>query len=351
MGHARADAAAQLKETLLGADAPEQLTVHLPWSGSRLIGGGRQIEVTRGEVHDLLVEGFFPRVPLDAKPVAAGSGFQEFGLPFAADAAVTRYLAAFLSAHRHVAMADVAGDRRVHDPARPDIVLFNGGLFYSPALAAADVRRLAGLVRRASGGWQPVVLDNDRLDLAVARGAAYYGMVRRGQGVRIAAGLARTYYIGVERRRKAEAEGGGGRTETENSGGAVCLAPAGIEPGHDIDLTQRRFDLLVSEPVEFPLYVSSTRLTDRAGRPGAVRPRADHAAAADPDRAAGAEEGRGGNGFRPSPRPAHGDRHVGPLVQRVRRPAKLATAIRRPLGHANRRGRPPAGGRARRVRR
>ena len=48
------------------------------------------------------------------------------------------------------------------------------------------------------GGWEPIVLDNDRLDLAVARGAAYYGMVRRGLGVRIAAGLARTYYIGVE---------------------------------------------------------------------------------------------------------------------------------------------------------
>ena len=52
------------------------------------------------------------------------------------------------------------------------------------------------------------MLDNERLDLAVARGAAYYGMVRRGQGVRIAAGLARTYYIGVGRKAEAGAEGG-----------------------------------------------------------------------------------------------------------------------------------------------
>ena len=97
------------------------------------------------------------------------------------------------------------------------------------------------------------MLENDRLDLAVARGAAYYGMVRRGQGVRIAAGLARTYYIGVE----ASAASAGGV--------AICLVPAGVEPGHDIDLAERKFDLRISEPVEFSLFVSSTRLTDRPG--------------------------------------------------------------------------------------
>ena len=132
-------------------------------------------------------------MPLDARPSRRGSGFQEFGLPFAPDPAVTRYLAAFLTAHRHVAMDDVelpAGQ----DPARPDIVLFNGGLFESPVLR----QRMIDALRHMFGGnWAPMVLDNDRLDLAVARGAAYYGMVRRGLGVRIAAGLARTYYIGV----------------------------------------------------------------------------------------------------------------------------------------------------------
>ena len=140
----------QLKETLLGPAAPERLTLSLPWSGSRLIGGARQIEIQRSEVYDLLVEGFFPLVPLDARPSRRGSGFQEFGLPFAPDPAVTRYLAAFLTAHRHVAMEDVelpAGQ----DPARPDIVLFNGGLFESPVLRAADDRRAAAHVRRRLG--------------------------------------------------------------------------------------------------------------------------------------------------------------------------------------------------------
>jgi len=249
----------QVKETLLGDNAPERVTVNLPAVGTRLIGGARQIEVTRDEAERLLVEGFFPRVGLDERPQAWRSGFQEFGLPYAPDAAITRWLAAFLTAHRRVTV----GDEELptdHDPARPDVVLFNGGVFASPVLrdrlvdvlcrwfnpeSAACRLRHEG----ASDGWRPLVLDNERLDLAVARGAAYYGMVRRGEGVRIAAGLARTYYIGVE-------------SEPPE---AVCLVPAGTEPGHDVDLTSRRFDLTVAEPVEFPLYFSSTRLTDKPG--------------------------------------------------------------------------------------
>lgn len=163
--------------------------------------------------------------------------------------------------------------RRARIP-RPDIVLFNGGLFESPVL---QQRMIDSLKSMFGGGWEPIVLDNERLDLAVARGAAYYGMVRRGLGVRIAAGLARTYYIGVEgsgEERKGEGETGRkGEEQIEVqeerganiSSSALCLVPAGVEPGQDVNLSQRRFDLLISEPVEFPLYVSSTRLTDRPG--------------------------------------------------------------------------------------
>ena len=308
----------QVKETLLGEDAPERLTINLPGSGARLIGGGRQIEVTRDEAQGVLVEGFFPYVGLEERPLRRQSGFQEFGLPYAPDPAITRWLAAFLTAHRHVAMEDAEASDD-HDPARPDIVLFNGGLFASPVLRQrllevlrswfrkgprgsqpAGVREPLGDVSitptpptatQPAGVWEPLVLDNERLDLAVARGAAYYGMVRRGEGVRIAAGLARTYYIGVESEDHAveagpvtdppspqPSPGGRGSTGAPSSdppspqpspGGrgsvAVCLVPAGVEPGHDVELAGREFDLLVCEPVEFPLYVSSTRLTDRPG--------------------------------------------------------------------------------------
>ena len=224
------------------------------------------------------MDGFFPLVDLDEKPDKQESGFREFGLPYAADAAVTRYLAAFLTAHRH------AGDdtnEQPNDsgtgPARPDIVLFNGGLFASQQIR----RRLLDVIGNWFGDknkekpWQPIVLANDRLDLAVARGAAYYGMVRRGQGVRIAAGLARTYYIGVAGEGDTAAVEPVGSESPEPApetpgGVAVCLAPAGLEPGQDLDLTERVFDLLVSRPVEFPLYVSSTRLTDKPGELVAV---------------------------------------------------------------------------------
>lgn len=237
----------QVKERLLSAEAPERLSVHVPGTSSRLIGGGRQVELDRDEVRKLLIDGFLPRVALDARPVALRSGFQEFGLPYAPDAAITRYLAAFLSAHRH------AGDEPSavptdHDPARPDMVLFNGGFFASPLLQQRLLDVLGGWFGD-DRGWKPVVLANERLDLAVARGAAYYGMVRRGVGVRISAQLARSYFVGVN------------DTDAES---AMCLLPAGVEEGQTVD-AGRQFDLLIRQPVEFPLYASSTLLTVRAG--------------------------------------------------------------------------------------
>jgi molecular chaperone DnaK (HSP70) len=235
----------RVKETLLGENAPRSATVNLPGSGSKLIGGGLQVEVTRDEVCRLLVDGFLPPVALTDKPVQRQSGFQEFGLPYATDAGITRYLAAFLTAHR------LDGPEPTdHDPARPDVILFNGGFFASPLLRGRLLDVLTSWFRdQRHPDWSPLVLDHDRLDLAVARGAAYYGMVRRGEGVRIAASLARSYYVGVAGEEPA----------------AVCLVPGNSEPGQDFELVERTFQLAISQPVEFPLFVSSTRLVDRPG--------------------------------------------------------------------------------------
>jgi hypothetical protein len=242
----------QVKETLLASHAPETATVHLPGSGARLLGGGRQIEVNREEVRQQLMEGFLPQCQLEEKPRGRQSGFQEFGLPFAPDAAISRHLAAFLTAHRHSALGEE--DAQTHDPARPDVVLFNGGFFASPILRTRLLEVLTGWFCAEAPDWTPLVLENERLDLAVAHGAAYYGMVRRGEGVRIAAGLARTYYVGV----------------ASDEHVAVCLAPAGAEPGREVRLADSRFHLLVGEPIEFPLYYSSVRLTDQPGQLVAV---------------------------------------------------------------------------------
>ncbi|MDZ7619096.1 MAG: Hsp70 family protein [Patescibacteria group bacterium] len=242
----------QAKETLLGENPPERITVHLPGRSARLIGGGMQVEVTRDEARALLLEGFMPQLPLSQRPQSRVSGFQEFGLPYAPDAAITRYLGAFLDAHRHAGAEEHEQEQVTdYDPARPDLVLFNGAVFNSPDLRDRLLAAISGWFAGSAGDWRPVVLRNDRLDLAVARGAAYFGMVRRGEGVRIAAGLARTYYVGVDGTNPAAAQ-------------ALCLVPAGVEPGQQVEL-QREFHLLVDQPVEFPLYVSSTRLTDKPG--------------------------------------------------------------------------------------
>jgi hypothetical protein len=238
-----------VKETFLGARSPDRLTVSVPGAGARLIGGALRTDVQRQEVEDLLLEGFLPYVEPDARPQRYRSGFQEFGLPYAPDPAITAYLAAFLRDHQPL---PAAGERE--GAARPDVLLFNGGLFASSVLRQRLLDVMTTWYSASGDPWQPLVLHNDRLDLAVAQGAAYYGMVRRGHGTRITGGLARAHYIGIER----EAAEGAGHA-------AMCLLPAGIVAGHMVEITDRPFQLRIRQPVEFPLYTSSLRTGDTPG--------------------------------------------------------------------------------------
>lgn len=223
----------QAKEELLGPGAPASRVLSLPAGGSRLVGGSLQAEVSRDEAERVLVDGFLPKVSPEAEPVRTSSGFREFGLPYAADPAITRHLAAFLKRHGGKA---------------PEAVLLNGGFFESPALRTRLQEVLASWYEP---GAVPELLRNDRLDLAVARGAAYYGLVRRGRGVRIAAGLPRSYYVGV-----ADASG---------KLSAVCVAPAGLEEGAGVETPGHAFSLLLRQPVEFPVYSSAMRPGDTPG--------------------------------------------------------------------------------------
>ena len=244
--------ARRVKEALLGKNPPDSYTINLPAAGSKVIGGGLQIVVSRPEVQELLVEGFVPRAGLTEKPARRQSGFQDFGLPYAADPAITRYLAAFLTSHRFTSDDSPEHDwqkKQLADPARPDVVLLNGGFFASPVLRGRLLDVLSSWFSPPNEAWTPLVLDNPRLDLAVAQGAAYYGMVRRGAGVGIVATLARSYYIGV----------GGDKPR------AVCLAPGNAVAGQDFEIRDIDLLLTLAEPVEFPLYVSSTRLVDPPG--------------------------------------------------------------------------------------
>ncbi|MFG0262910.1 MAG: molecular chaperone Hsp70, partial [Novipirellula sp. JB048] len=181
---------------------------------------------------------------------AGESGFQEFGLPYAADAAITRHLAEFLHQHRRTGLDETGLDEQdQRDADRPDLVLFNGGVMSAPAVR----ERIVGLLSRWFSGddpdWSPRVLDAPRLDLAVAQGAAYYAGVRRGHGVRIAANLGRSYYMQV----------------ADHPPQALCLIPGTAEAGQRFRADGHPLELQIGTPVQFPLWVSSTRLADSVG--------------------------------------------------------------------------------------
>ncbi|NNJ25612.1 Chaperone protein HscA [Planctomycetes bacterium LzC2] len=236
------------KETLLEENAPASFTVTLPGAGRALVAGGLSVSADRDAARAALLEGFLPTVPVTAEPERKDAGFREVGLPYAPDAAITKHLARFLSTHG--AVAGASDD----EPARPDAVLFNGGFFASPVLRE---RLLAAVSDWFPEGDRPEVLANDRLDLAVSRGAAYFGLVRRGLGVRVEAGLARTYYLGAE-----DGEAGEPR--------AVCVVPAGTRPGETVRLPDTPVRVRVGRPVELPVFSSGVRLTDPAGSVHAV---------------------------------------------------------------------------------
>ena len=224
------------KEKLLAEEPLERYSVHVAGRGSRLIGGGIQSELRRDEVESVLLEGFFPRVSADAEPARSRGGLTEFGLPYAADPAITRYIAAFLRQHRAV----------------PTAVLFNGGVLCSPGIRDRILDTLADI----TGQW-PRLLSNHAPDLAVARGAAYYALARRGEGLRISGGAARAYYIEVE----TAGDGKSGRPGSH----FVCLTPRGLEEGAEVDLSSRPMELRTNRPVRFRLFASAQREGDKPG--------------------------------------------------------------------------------------
>jgi hypothetical protein len=251
------------KERLLGDDSAgrEAEPIVVPSRGSKLIGGSIRTELTRDEVGATLVEGFFPQVLASARPVTrVRSGLAQLGLHYAQDAAVTSHLAAFLGRQRS-AGAELPGvAERMPGSAtfiHPTAVLFNGGVFQSALLAERMMATINGWLA-AEGGAPARRLAGADLDLAVARGAAYYGHVRRGRGVRIRGGTAFAYYIGVESSQPAV-------PGIEPPVQALCVAPFGMEEGTGADVPEPVLGLVVGDPVRFRFFASSVRRQDGVG--------------------------------------------------------------------------------------
>ncbi|CAG9235815.1 DnaK-related protein [Burkholderia gladioli] len=250
------------KETLLSDRSVETVPLVVPSRGAKLIGGSIRTELTRAELTQILLEGFFPQVEASARPaVRTRAGLTQLGLPYAQDAGITRHLAAFLG-KQVGALAELDGlPATAHHPGasflHPSAVLFNGGVFKSELLTERILAILNGWLA-ADGAAPARLLGGADLDLAVARGAAYYGYVKRGRGVRIRGGTARAYYVAIESAMPAI-------PGMEPPISALCVAPFGMEEGSDAALPEQEFGLVVGEPVQFRFFGSSVRRQDQVG--------------------------------------------------------------------------------------
>ena len=235
------------KEALLTGDGRSTHPIAVLGRGSKLIGGTVSIEVQREAVARLLVDGFFPHCKLSDRPARRrASGFQEIGLPFEADTAVTRHLAAFLQAH---------GDND-DSPVQPTRVLFNGGVFKAQVLQERLLQVLGDWFDSAAA--PQMLAGKHDLDHAAARGAAYYGWAKLSGGVRIRGGTARAYYVGIET--SGPAIPGAPRPLR-----AHCVVPIGMEEGTETDVPSGDIGLVVGEPAHFRFFNSSVRTQDRPG--------------------------------------------------------------------------------------
>jgi len=236
------------KERLLAPSAPARVTLSVPGRGSRLLEGALSAELTRDEVRQLVLDGFFPRVGPDDLPRRSGrSGLLELGLPYQSEPAITRHALAFL--RNHAAEAAESSGRPAGPLPRPDALLLNGGVF----TPAAVRERIQEVLSSWFPGAPPIrLLEVDRLDVAVARGAAYSGLVRRGLGLRIGGGTARAYFVAVE------------AGDREDRSRALCLVPRHLEEGAEVEIP-RTFALRVERPVRFQLYATSRARFERPG--------------------------------------------------------------------------------------
>lgn len=238
------------KERLLSNPELEVEPVVILGRGSSLIGGTIRTELSREEIEKVLLEGFFPFCERTDYPEEKPRvGMREMGLPYETDPAITRQLARFLG--RQATGETTQAENSV---AFPTAVLFNGGVMKSDLLR----QRILAVLNHWQQGQELRELESPNLDLAVAHGADYYALARRGRGIRIRSGAARPYYIGVESAMPAVP---GIPTPMK----ALCVVPFGMEEGTAAEIHEREFGLIVGEPAVFHLLTSTVRKTDQIG--------------------------------------------------------------------------------------
>ena len=218
------------KERLLADDAPDNIAITLLGGGSKLIGGSRSVLLTGDEVRALALDGFFPLSGVHDLPDKKRSGVVEFGLPYAAEPAISKHIAAFLKAHTTTSNTALMGEGCI-----PDALLLNGGLFRSKLITNRLVNLLTSWSNKA-----PILLENKHPELSVAYGAVSYAIARRDKKIKIGGGSARSYFLLIDTDHNTEQQG-------------ICILPRGSEEGEEIILKDRHFSLRLGVPVRFHL--------------------------------------------------------------------------------------------------
>jgi molecular chaperone DnaK (HSP70) len=249
----------------------EQTPIAIPSRGSSLLKKTISTKLDRATLEQVVLEGFFPLTKAtDLPQESRGTALLEFGLPYAPDPVVSKHLARFLTRSLiNVKASPVLTSLVQSRPEalegqylKPTAVLFNGGVFN----AAPIRRRVLDLLALWSNGAPVRELQGFQPDLAVAKGAALYGRTRAtGQGIRIKAGTARSYYIGLESSMPAIP---GFKPPIK----AICVVPQGMEEGSELLIDEREFGLITGQPADFRFFASEVRSGDA---PGQIIPNAE----------------------------------------------------------------------------
>jgi molecular chaperone DnaK (HSP70) len=248
------------KEQLLGDASLAQVSVVVPSRGSKLVGKTLSIDLTRDDLEMTLLDGFFSPSEITDRPTEPSqrTGFRTLGLNYAQDSRILRHLAKFLSDSRQRLAPDsiLRETFAAHDFLAPSAILFNGGSTKAPAFQERIVSALDGWLTAHEFPKLKHLRLNDQ-DLAVAQGAAYYGSVQRGEGLRIRSTTPFAYYVGIESTMPAIP----GMPPFLNG---LCVAPAGMEEGSTIHLPEAELGLLIGETAQFRFFISRDR-QDEAG--------------------------------------------------------------------------------------
>lgn len=257
--------ARQAKVQLFSDEELDEAPIAIPSRGSGLFAGTISTQIDRATLEQVVLNGFFPMTEVTDLPKEnRATGLREFGLPYASDPVLSKHLARFLTRSLENVKASDALRSLVgrqdeldrDDYLRPTAVLFNGGV-----TKAGPVRQRVLELLASWNGDQPVKeLVGFEPDLAVARGAAAYGCIRAtGKGIRIKAGTARSYYIGLESSMPAVP----GFTPPVK---ALCVVPQGMEEGSESTIADQEFGLITGQPADFRFFASSVRAGDEPGQ-------------------------------------------------------------------------------------